>query len=531
MEIDTPLSPTPISANQPVAMEVDDKSASSASKPVKTASETDHRPSLAEILNGQEEVRKDKAVKKRSGRQSWDVLDVHLAAAKPIILPSAKYLIVLETGQTLVRTPSAQILQSFVRDHGSTILDDLFDAGKIGQLAKLPGGNLRLLVKSEEVCQKLDHERITLMGNQYSFREFDVLGSRYFMDVFGIGPEMFTIIIASALHRLGCDVLYENFREVLAYKRLSMSTWRVYFRSTSCPEPLVLAGKVCEQICIEGRYYLARGKGAPLPVERLRMNERSPHCLLLPVNTPNSTQRVTKTLTPTTESKSMPSKRTGKTTKLAQEKQYIEDKKKKSTSSKAKSPSKTDENPLSSDNYRSLYIGTVRKRYHIVPINVLVPKDVATSKEAAHFFTKKHTKIVKDSRPTRVGEVVVNLLTEDLLTAQIPTKPDRLLQAEIHVLKAEKHLGFTSNGDSLLQFAFNHPIALHGVLNKGVRFNDPCLAEVLHVHTINRILAASDPNLDTTFITKWSKKIGRKVPTKRQAMFDATNSWWTESPE
>ncbi|CCI50329.1 unnamed protein product [Albugo candida] len=112
----------------------------------------------------------------------------------------------------------------------------------------------------------------------------------------------------------------------------------------------------------------------------------------------------------------------------------------------------------------------VRKRYHIVPINVLVPKDVATSKEAAHFFTKKHTKIVKDSRPTRVGEVVVNLLTEDLLTAQIPTKPDRLLQAEIHVFKAEKHLGFTSNGDSLLQFAFNHPIALHGVLNKGVRF-------------------------------------------------------------
>ena len=375
----------------------------------------------------------------------------------------------------------------------------------------MPGGNLRLLVTSEEVCQKLAHETVTLMGNQYSFREFDVLGSRYFMDVFGIGPEMSTITVASALHRLGCDVLYENFREAVASKRLSMSTWRVYFRSTSCPKPLVVAGKVCEQICIEGRYYLARGKGAPLPVERLRMGQRSPHCLLLPVNTPNSTQRATKPPTPTTESKSVPSKRTGKTTKPAQEQQHIKDKERKSTSSNAKSTSKTDEtfcplttteantsdhhqkastSPVSEpeeklgssdsqpaeeskqaeesqpdswtvvrsnnkrnrslDSFKSLLskappkkleglatsnffdvLSTIdveytkidvttnpafRKRYHIVPTNVVVPKDVATSKEAAHFFTKKHTKIVKDSHPTRVGEVV-NLLAEDLLTA------------------------------------------------------------------------------------------------------------------
>ena len=291
MEIETPLSPTPISANEPVAMEVDDNSTSSTSKPVQEASGTDPRPSLAEILKGQEEIRKDKAAKKakwkvempkplasdlraieqlfQDGRPSWDVLAVHLEAAKPFTVPHAKYSVVLETGQTFVRTPHAQLLQSFARDHGNKILEELLEDGKIGQLAKLPGGNLRLLVTSEEVCQKLARETITLMGNQYSFREFDVLGSRYFLDVFGIGPEMSTLTIASALHRLGCDVLYENYREAVASKRLSMSTWRVYFRSTSCPEPLVVAGKVCEQICIEGRYYLARGKGAPLPVVRL----------------------------------------------------------------------------------------------------------------------------------------------------------------------------------------------------------------------------------------------------------------------
>ena len=61
----------------------------------------------------------------------------------------------LETDQALVRTPPAHILQSFVRDHGNVIVNELFEAGKIGELAKLPGGNLRLLVTEEEACQKI----------------------------------------------------------------------------------------------------------------------------------------------------------------------------------------------------------------------------------------------------------------------------------------------------------------------------------------------------------------------------------------
>ncbi|CCI46830.1 unnamed protein product [Albugo candida] len=308
MEIETPLSPNPIPANQPVAMEVDDALPSAPRKPVEQGKKTGNRPSLADILKGHEEIRKDKAAKKATwkvempkplasdlraieklfeeGRPSWEVLSAHLTAAKPFVLPSAKFSVVLETGQALVRTPPAHILQSFVRDHGNVIVDELFEAGKIGQLAKLPGGNLRLLITEEEVCQRLANEKVRILGNSYSFREFDILGSRFFLDIFGIGPEMSTLKLASALHRLGCDVLYENFREAVASKRLSMSTWRVYFCGTSCPEQLNLGGKVCEQICIEGIYYLARGKASPLPVDRLRMSQRSPHCLLLPVNTP-----------------------------------------------------------------------------------------------------------------------------------------------------------------------------------------------------------------------------------------------------
>nr|CCA15736.1 AlNc14C14G1642 [Albugo laibachii Nc14] len=69
-----------------------------------------------------------------------------------------------------------------------------------------------------------------------------------------------------------------------------MSTYRVYFRSTSCPAPLLVSGKTCEQLCIDGRYYLARGKVAPLPADRLRMGQRSPYCLPLPVKTPKPQQ-------------------------------------------------------------------------------------------------------------------------------------------------------------------------------------------------------------------------------------------------
>ena len=62
-----------------------------------------------------------------------------------------------------------------------------------------------------------------------------------------------------------------------------MSTWRVYFRSTFCPPVLHINGKVCEQLDIDGRLFLARGKSAPLPTERLRFGQRSAYCLRFPL--------------------------------------------------------------------------------------------------------------------------------------------------------------------------------------------------------------------------------------------------------
>lgn len=103
------------------------------------------------------------------------------------------------------------------------------------------------------------------------------------------------------------------------------------------------------------------------------------------------------------------------------------------------------------------------------------------------------------------------------------------MKEDVYVAKASKHVGFTSNGDSILQFALDHPIALHGVLNRCMRSNDPCLDQVVRIHTINRVLAASEPNSDTTFSKKWSKKVGGSVSAVRKVMLAAVDNWWNAS--
>ena len=258
-------------------------------------------PTLADVLRSQETIRKDKkkansafrveipkpsAANLRAiehlyadGRPSWDILSAKLASARPFELPCARFFMVLETGQELSRIDNAKILQSFVRDNANPVVEDLLESHDIGQLAKIPGGNLRVYVTSEENCQKLTDQEVTILGKKYSFREFDLLGSKYFLDVFGVSPGMECGRIAHALHDIGCDIIYENFREAIAGKAITMSTWRVYFRSTSCPPALYVNGKVCEQLDIAGRLFLARGKSSPLPTERLRFGQRSAHCL------------------------------------------------------------------------------------------------------------------------------------------------------------------------------------------------------------------------------------------------------------
>ena len=76
-------------------------------------------------------------------------------------------------------------------------------------------------------------------------------------------------------------------------------------------------------------------------------------------------------------------------------------------------------------------------RYHVVPSRIETPTSVTVSKEATHFLKKNHTRIAKDERPTRVGEVV-NFFLDDIRRATIPTAMDKFLREDIQVSKAER---------------------------------------------------------------------------------------------
>ena len=168
-------------------------------------------------------------------------------------------------------------------------------------------------------------------------------------------------------------------------------------------------------------------------------------------------------------------------------------------------------------------------RYHVVPSRVGTPTSVAETNEAYHFLKKNHTRIAKDERPTRVGEVV-DFFLDDIRTATLPIAMDKFLRLDIQVSKAERFARSTCNGDTLVKFASMHPVALHGVLHSSMRSNAAHLADAVEVHVINRVLASSEPSSDTSFITKWSKRIAGKVPTKRPDLFASVSHWWSDSP-
>ena len=584
------------------------------------------------------------------GRPSWDVLSAKLASARPFQLPSANFAIILETGQSLARIDNAKILQSFARDHANPVVGELLDSHAIGQIAKIPGGNLKVYVTSEEHCHKLAHQEVTILGNRYSFREYDILGSKYFLDVFGVNPGTECGRLARALHELGCDIIYDNFREAIAGKAITMSTWRVYFRSATCPTALVVEGKVCEQLDIDGRLFLARGKSAPLPVERLRFGQRSAYCLRyssknnipntkaqsaaskpsvktvssatqpsinkrMPVRTPSTdktspsaaastvtteeNKRDEATATITKNQSAVAPTSAEALSSLASPVQEVAEENQQNTRRESddlslaalsnvdifppSSPPRVRNAPMDpipthpwmtvqSRNKRnrkvnvftnlinrarpqpldglvtSNYFAVLQSvevefakvdvtasaesgwRYQIIPASVKTNADTLASKEAAHLFKKKHTSIVKGERPVTVGEVIQSM-REDVKLSDTLIRPDKLFQADSYGRTVGKLISQSTNADKVLQFASAQPIAFHGALLRGMKENSEDLTQLIHLHTINRVMSASEPNSDTAFSTKWTKYIGGKVPSNRVDLFSKTNSWWSNSPE
>ena len=533
----------------------------------------------------------------------WATIATNITSARPYELPRAQYSLVLETGASLARTAPQKILQSFVRDHNNPVLADLFDKHLVGQLSKLPGGNLRLKVKTREACMQLERQTVQVLGASYQFKEFDVLEEKFFLDVSSIDSDIDTDRMMKRLYELGCQPLYDTFREVNVATGITTSTWRVYFVSKTCPSVLMIRGSVCDQVQFDGRLFPAHGKNAPYPSQRLPFGYRSDHALDLtdhpPLRgtevqppaarptqrpaAPNHARPFTSALQRAAAAAPAPSAvvPVSSTTPSPEPSPSVELSVSAPSSRQMTPPGSpvrqkalpqppmggTDIVPTRRRNKRRRdsgeYSNVLKEASAIVTSNyydvltqietshelmesaldpskgpsfqiqskvVRVPDEVKKSKEASHFMTKRNSKVVKTDVPVTVAETA-EAMTRTAAEAEPALQPDRLALADSRVKSAQKVLKNVSNPDKLIQFARQSPIALNQAILKQMGEPSSDFKDVAEILLVNRIFAASQPGEDTTFLNKWTKFIGSKMPSKREDQAAFLASLWQTTPE
>ncbi|CAH0485663.1 unnamed protein product [Peronospora farinosa] len=187
----------------------------------------DTRPTMAELLRQHEHLRRDRAVieaaRKRvetpkplavdieaierqyAAGHDWSLIASRMEQARPYQLPRAKFDMVIETGRALAKTSVHKILASLAGpDHGNSELEELYKQFEIGQISKMPGGNLRVKVKSKEACVRLERTKVNILGGVFTFKEFDILGDKYYLDISNVDCDMDTDMILHRLFLLGC---------------------------------------------------------------------------------------------------------------------------------------------------------------------------------------------------------------------------------------------------------------------------------------------------------------------------------------
>ncbi|CEG47962.1 uncharacterized protein PHALS_05446 [Plasmopara halstedii] len=135
----------------------------------------DTRPTMAELLQSQEVIRRDKAVidalrnrietpkplardiesieRQYAAGRDWSFVSSRIDQARPYELPRKRYDMVIDTGRTFAKTPLQKIMSSLTGSHhGNDALEKLYGDHAIDQVSKLPGGNLRVKMKTNEAC-------------------------------------------------------------------------------------------------------------------------------------------------------------------------------------------------------------------------------------------------------------------------------------------------------------------------------------------------------------------------------------------
>ncbi|KAF1773397.1 hypothetical protein GQ600_15376 [Phytophthora cactorum] len=224
----------------------------------------DPRPTMADVLSQQELLRRDHAETEAARRrvETPKPLACDIEAIERQYAAGGDWSFIASRMEQARPYALRKIMASLSgKSHGSDVLERLYQTYEIGQVSKLPGGNLRVKVKSKEACILLERTQV---------QEFDVLSAKYFIDISNVDSDTNTDLILQRLFLLGCKPVYDTFREVNLATGLTSATWRC---------ALMINGSVCDQVLFDNKLHPAHGKNAPYQSERLPFGYRSHHGL------------------------------------------------------------------------------------------------------------------------------------------------------------------------------------------------------------------------------------------------------------
>ncbi|DAZ99011.1 TPA: hypothetical protein N0F65_011266, partial [Lagenidium giganteum] len=520
----------------------------------------------------------------------WSLLAPSIVKARPYQLPRARFVMVLATGQAFQRTSPSKLLMSFLNDHGNEVVQCQLDLGQIGQLTKLPGGDLRVMVKSKEACLRLERQEVKLLGGKYKFKEFDALADRYFIDVSSVDSDVEADLMLRGFYELGAQPIYGTFRDVNMDAVVTTATWRVYFRSSQCPPALIVNGTAACTPYTQGtlrssqrmgfghrsRHLLDLSGGQPQGAQPRQSPPSQPSFadvvrrpssrdLLAPgVNSPARPSTPTQ-LAPSTPSElsldtdvtELPSPPPSPRASLPALPPPVS-----TCTTLATVPAKTNKRSrndrdccnlltksrpkpvegIATSNYFDV-LGTVEvdiqcrqatadpelgARFQIVPVNVRVPEMARKTKAARHFLTKRHNTVVKTQDALSFQEILDAFeAAED--TTRLQLSQEQLQAADACVPQALTTLETCANPDVVVFYtSVKSPLATQTALMRLMRESSSALDTLAQVHTVNRVLSATTPEECSKCASKWVKMFKTKMPKSRQDLLTSTASWWLD---
>ncbi|KAL7680955.1 hypothetical protein Plhal304r1_c061g0148731 [Plasmopara halstedii] len=141
------------------------------------------------------------------------------------------------------------------------------------------------------------------------------------------------------------------------------------------------------------------------------------------------------------------------------------------------------------------------KYFQIVSVNVKRPDTINTSSKPAFFVDKHHTRIKKATKTTPIL-VVTESMTNDENTALLDTLSDKFDKNDDLESSMVKAIENASNPDHIVKSAAANPLAFNSAFLLAMTGNGRLIGDLAKLHLINRVMSATYPSKDTTFLTK-----------------------------